>query len=77
MKQIFLVFLLTLCTVGLYAQNATINGKVTDENGAPLVGVTIKLKSANNSTQTSNTGTYKITLPETGGILVFSIILSV
>jgi TonB-dependent SusC/RagA subfamily outer membrane receptor len=72
MKQIFLGFLLTLCTVGLYAQNATLNGKVTDENGAPLVGVTVKLKGANNSTQTTNTGTYKITLPATGGVLVFS-----
>ena len=72
MKQIFLVFLLALCTVGLYAQNTTINGKVMDENGAPLVGVTVKLKGANNSTQTATTGTYKITLPTTGGVLVFS-----
>lgn len=72
MKQIFLGLLLTLCTIGVYAQNATLNGKVTDENGAPLEGVAIKLKGTNNGTQTSNTGTYKISIPGTGAVVVFS-----
>lgn len=72
MKQIFLGFMLTLCTIGMYAQNATLNGKVTDENGTPLEGVTVKLKGANSGTQTSNTGTYKISIPGTSAVVVFS-----
>lgn len=72
MKQIFLGFMLTLCTIGIYAQNATLNGKVTDENGTPLEGVTVKLKGANSGTQTSNTGTYKISIPGTSAVVVFS-----
>ncbi len=72
MKQIFLGLLLTLCTLGTFAQNATLNGKVTDENGAPLEGVAIKLKGTNNGTQTSIAGTYKISIPNTGAVVVFS-----
>ena len=72
MKQIFLSFLLTMCSIGLYAQNITLDGKVTDDNGTPLEGVTVKLKGANNGSQTSSTGTYKINLPNTGGVIVFS-----
>ena len=61
MKQIFLSFLITLCSFGVYAQNITLDGRVTDENGAPLEGVTIKLKGANNGTQTS-----KLYMDQTG-----------
>ena len=72
MKQMFLSFLLTMCSLGLYAQNITVEGKVIDDNGTPLEGVTIKLKGANSGSQTTSTGTYKINLPNTGGVIVFS-----
>jgi TonB-linked SusC/RagA family outer membrane protein len=72
MKQIFFGLMLTMCTIGIYAQNATLNGKVTDENGTPLEGVTVKIKGANNGIQSSNTGTYKISIPSTGAVVVFS-----
>ena len=61
-----------LCTFVANAQNLSISGKVTDENGVPLEGVTIKFKGNNNGAQSTSAGTYKIGLPANGGVLVFS-----
>ncbi|RQO66585.1 hypothetical protein DBR40_22150 [Pedobacter sp. KBW01] len=51
-----------------------IKGKVTDEKGLPLPGVSIKIKDANNGTTTDNDGNYSITSPNDQAILVFSYI---
>jgi TonB-linked SusC/RagA family outer membrane protein len=72
MKQTFLGFFMILCTFVANAQNLSISGKVTDENGVPLEGVTIKFKGNNNGAQSTSAGTYKIGLPANGGVLVFS-----
>lgn len=60
MKKLVLGFMLTLSTIGLFAQNINVTGKVTDESGAPLDGVSIKVKGSNKGTQTSNGGTFQI-----------------
>jgi TonB-linked SusC/RagA family outer membrane protein len=72
MKQTFLGFFMILCTLVVNAQNLSISGKVTDENGVPLEGVTVKLKGTNNGSQTTNTGNYKISIPANGGVIVYS-----
>ncbi len=72
MKKLLLVFLLALLGVGMYAQNITVSGKVTDENGLSLTGVTVKLKSSGISSQTNKEGAFQIAIPAAGDVVVFS-----
>lgn len=60
MKKLVLGFMLALSTIGLFAQNITVAGKVTDETGAPLDGVSIKVVGTNKGTQTNNGGVFQI-----------------
>jgi TonB-linked SusC/RagA family outer membrane protein len=54
----------------------TVTGKVTDEEGQPLPGVSVLLKGTTTGTATDNTGSYTINVPDgqENGILVFSFI---
>ncbi len=63
--------MLTLCTIGLFAQNITVAGKVTDETGAPLDGVSIKVNGTNKGTQSNNGGAFQIAVAP-GVTLTFS-----
>ena len=71
MKNLVLGFLLTLSSVGLFAQNITVTGKVTDETGTPLVGVSIKVKGSTKGAQTNNDGSFQIAAAS-GATLTFS-----
>jgi CO dehydrogenase/acetyl-CoA synthase beta subunit len=50
-----------------------VSGRVTDENGASLPGVTVLVKGTTNGTATDADGRYKLTAPD-NGTLVFSFI---
>ncbi|HRP33588.1 MAG TPA: SusC/RagA family TonB-linked outer membrane protein [Agriterribacter sp.] len=66
---LFLVFLLT---VGYgQAQNKSISGTVTTDDGTPLSGVSITVKGKNTGTSTDADGHFALTAAE-GDILVFS-----
>ncbi|MDB5015076.1 MAG: TonB-dependent receptor plug [Daejeonella sp.] len=52
----------------------TVTGKVADEKGLPLPGVTIKLKGTSLGAVTNSDGSYSIKLPNGSGILVFNFI---
>nr|WP_068890548.1 SusC/RagA family TonB-linked outer membrane protein [Pedobacter panaciterrae] len=73
MKQMYLkcvaLLLLSLITVAAYAQR-TVTGKVTDQDGGPLPGVSIMEKGTNNGTSTDATGKFSISVKE-GSILIF------
>ncbi|MFD1165917.1 SusC/RagA family TonB-linked outer membrane protein [Sphingobacterium daejeonense] len=71
-KQLHLIFLLCFLPVGiLWAQQKNIRGKVTNEDGNPIEGVTIKIKGHLNAlAQTSETGEYSIDA-NTGDVLLF------
>ncbi|MCC5613016.1 carboxypeptidase-like regulatory domain-containing protein, partial [Nostoc sp. CHAB 5834] len=64
------VILLMIPALGQSIQ--TISGKVTDETGQPLPGVTVLLKGSINGTTTSAEGTYRLSLPVANAILVAS-----
>lgn len=49
-----------------------IEGKVTDDKGDPLPGVSVKIKGSTNGTVTSSDGKYSITVPGKQAVLVFS-----
>ncbi|MES2277939.1 MAG: SusC/RagA family TonB-linked outer membrane protein [Bacteroidota bacterium] len=57
----------------LFAQ-VTITGKVTDETGQPLPGVTVKIKGTNQATATDQKGQYSLTVPDDKTIIAFSFI---
>jgi len=56
-----------------FAQQRTITGKVTSEQGTPLAGVTVVVKGTNAATSTGNQGDYSIAA-EAGQILQFRLI---
>ncbi|MDR6338101.1 TonB-linked SusC/RagA family outer membrane protein [Filimonas zeae] len=50
----------------------TVSGKVTDENGQPMTGVSVLVKEGKAATQTNAAGNYTLTLATPNSILVFS-----
>jgi TonB-linked SusC/RagA family outer membrane protein len=59
LKKAIPLMLLTLLSVMTYAQT-TLTGKVTDETGAPLPGVSVKVKNAPGAAMTDVNGKYNI-----------------
>jgi len=53
-------------------QAIIINGKVTDTKGAPLPGVTVKLKGSQIASITNINGEFTINVPDRQGVLVFT-----
>jgi Ca-activated chloride channel homolog len=76
MKNSFKIFvILILAAVAIsFIQTKTITGKVSDDQGTPLSGVTVKVKGAPTGTITDLQGNYKITVGLEDKILVFSFI---
>jgi TonB-linked SusC/RagA family outer membrane protein len=52
----------------------TISGKVTDNAGGPLPGVSVNLKGTSTATTTDNEGRYTINVPDSNGVLEFKYI---
>lgn len=71
-KLVSMMFVLLLCSLHLFAQNRTVTGKVTDENGSPISNVTVLVKGTKIGTTTLGDGTYSISIPSTAKVLVFS-----
>jgi TonB-linked SusC/RagA family outer membrane protein len=70
-----LSFLILACFFSLlfsYAQNKTISGVVSDEEGLPLPGVNIIEKGTSNGVATDFDGNYTITVVNSNAVLVFS-----
>ena len=76
MKQQFtLIGAILLMAFSVQAQERIVSGKVTSvEDGTPIPGVNIVLKSTMNGTTTDVDGAYKISVPSEGGTLIFSFI---
>ena len=65
--------LLLLAGAGRAFAQPTVGGTVTDEQGNPLVGVTVVVVDSNKGTTTDINGQYSIAVPK-GGILEFTYI---
>ena len=60
-----LITILWSLSLGLFAQNKTINGKVTDNLGESLIGVTVQIPGTNIGTVTDINGNFMLTnVPE-------------
>lgn len=70
LKGTLLIFLLTI-SFGVIAQNNTVKGKVFDEHGEPLPGVTITVEGSTRGVITDNEGNYSIEV-RPSDVLTFS-----
>lgn len=66
-----LSILCLLVSMNLFAQK-NINGKITEENGAPLKGVTISEKGISNVTVSNDDGNFSIIVRNSGAVLLFT-----
>lgn len=70
MKSIALLFTFLCISIFGIAQSRTIKGKVTDDTGAPLAGVSVIPKGARTGVQTDNTGEFTLTVSGTGSVTI-------
>ncbi|MEO9210479.1 MAG: TonB-dependent receptor plug domain-containing protein, partial [Ginsengibacter sp.] len=71
-KFLTLLTILMLSGAFVFAQNKTITGKVTDDNGAPLSDVSVMVKGTKIGTVTNAQGEFSFQAPATAKVLVFS-----
>ncbi|MFM6925394.1 MAG: SusC/RagA family TonB-linked outer membrane protein [Ferruginibacter sp.] len=71
-KLILIVSAVFVFVLNAAAQNRTVTGKVTDEKGAPLEGVSVTAPNGKQGTQTDKDGMYSISLPANVKNLNFS-----
>lgn len=75
MKKILLVSFFSALVFGAWAQERTVSGKVTSsEDGSSIPGVNVLLRGTAIGGVTDATGGYTLSVPESGGVLVFSFI---
>jgi TonB-dependent starch-binding outer membrane protein SusC len=72
-EGILIIFFFFFISLGMYAQNVSITGTVTDNTGQSLPGVNIIIEGTTNGTITDVNGNYSIDAP-TDGNLVFNFI---
>ncbi len=71
-KKIRILLLSQLCLFHIvFAQTKTVTGKVTDENGNPIVKASVLVKGTNKGTATNDFGVYSISA-SANSYLVFS-----
>ncbi|MFC2187922.1 TonB-dependent receptor plug domain-containing protein, partial [Fulvivirgaceae bacterium LMO-SS25] len=75
-NYLLMTVLLCFAVVNLsFGQTRTITGTVTSaEDGEPLPAVSIQLKGTTTGAITELDGTYRINVPQSGGVLVFSFV---
>ncbi|GHT66437.1 SusC/RagA family TonB-linked outer membrane protein [Bacteroidia bacterium] len=72
LRRVFYSCLFVSCSFSLFAQvNQQVTGLVTDENGEPLIGVSISVKGTSSGTVTDTEGRYSLAT-EQGKTLLFS-----
>ncbi|MCD8313115.1 MAG: TonB-dependent receptor [Bacteroidales bacterium] len=71
MRKILIVVLL-LAGFTAFAQQHTVTGTVTDQDGLPAVGITILEQGTGNGTVTNQDGGYSITISNSHGVLEFT-----
>ncbi|MBS1489119.1 MAG: carboxypeptidase-like regulatory domain-containing protein [Bacteroidetes bacterium] len=73
--QIKMAAIMILFTSVVMAQTRTVSGKVTSsEDGTPMPGVNVLIKGTTNGTTTDSEGTYKLSVADEGGTIIFSFI---
>src|SRR5277367_542662 len=75
MKKFLLMCLSIGFAIGVWAQERVVTGKVTSmDDGLALPGANVVVKGTTNGTVTDSDGNYKLTVPGSNAVLVFSFI---
>lgn len=76
MRKKFLLFIwLTVIGYAAFAQDRTVTGRVTSaDDGSALPGVNVLVKGTSYGTATDSDGRYSLSVPGSGGVLIFSFI---
>lgn len=64
--------LILFLSLSLFAQNKTVTGKVSEDNGTPIVGASVSGKNSTYGTVTNEKGEFSITIPSTVSTLIVS-----
>lgn len=70
--MMLMLTVLVLSVQSLLAQNKTLTGKVTDNNGAPIAGASVMEKGTNNGTFTGQDGTFSLAVSDKAKALIVS-----
>lgn len=73
-KLVSIVFVLLLSITQTFAQQKTVTGKVTEEDGTPVPNATVQVKGSTVGTATNASGNFTITLPANAKTLIISAI---
>lgn len=71
--SLMLIVFFMINIMGLFAQNITLTGNVSDDNNEPLIGVNVVQKGTTNGTVTDFDGNFSLQVPN-GSVIVFSYI---
>lgn len=70
--RIFLFTCLLLCSNIIFAQQRTVNGKITDASNQPVLGATVSVKGTTTGTSTDAQGNFTIAVPNGKNVLLVS-----
>ncbi|HEY9363492.1 MAG TPA: carboxypeptidase-like regulatory domain-containing protein, partial [Chitinophagaceae bacterium] len=73
MKQKLLLGLLMFFALSSIAQQRTVTGVITDDKGVPLSGVSVTIKGTTTGTTTAADGTFSLSVPTAGRLIVSSV----
>src|SRR5678809_344356 len=72
LRNVLLISFLLHLSFLTFAQSFPVTGKVTDNAGKPVEGVTVQIKGGTQTSITKSDGTFSIEAPSGNAILVFS-----
>jgi TonB-dependent Receptor Plug Domain./TonB dependent receptor. len=73
-RPLWLLLLLLTCNVTIWGQNNSVTGRISDEKGELLIGVSVQEKGTTNGTITDTNGQYTLKLSTANPILIVSYI---
>lgn len=71
-RAIAMIIVFVLSCSSLFAQKRTVSGVISDQNGAPVVGASVKVKGEKTTVATDANGAFKIDVPTAVSTLIVS-----
>ena len=72
LRQYLFIGILTFLFTSIYAQNRTITGKITEEDGTVLIGANILIEGTSSGTVTDFDGNFELKIPDSPTTLIIS-----
>ena len=72
MRKYLTMVVLLFMSISMFAQQHSVKGTVVDQNGLPIIGMTVMEQGTQNGTTTDIDGNYQITVSKGGAVLEFT-----